>query len=309
MGQSRRLVGSIGPFPALRGTLADVRRAAPLVAITLLAAACSAQEPETPATTTLPPATSSTTTTTAPDVPDCLAGALPFAEQGIAAALDSPQHDATTIGGIRWQPDDGCERVMIDFLAEGGSPATRLGPVGVTVARDAGVVRVSLPDAVEFSAIGDTRLAGTLVEHIYVVEGLQEDGLVVDIHLATRAAARAFTTNSPSRLVIDLRPSLDPDLGSSPGRGASVVVSSPLPGPGLYPLQVSGYAAPDIGGVTVRLLTDGEVAIDRSASTAGDQHLWRSFALTIGDGPSGLVQLQVAADGSEDPAVVELDLP
>lgn len=274
-----------------------------------MAAACSAQEPETPTTTTLPPATSSTTTTAAPEVPDCLAGALPFAEQGIAAALDSPQHDATTIGGIRWQSDAGCERVLIDFLAEGGSPATRLGPVGVTVARDAGVVRVSLPDEVEFSAIGDTRLAGNLVDHVYVIEGMQEDGLVVDIHLATRAAARAFTTNSPSRLVIDLRPADDQELGSSPGTGASVVVASPLPGPGLYPLQVSGYTAPSITGVTVGLVADGQVVVERSASTTHDQHLWRFFALTIADGPSGPIQLLVSANGSDEPAIVELDLP
>lgn len=280
-----------------------------LAAAVLVAAACSPQGGADEPTTTAAPPQSSTTTTTEPERPDCLAGALPFAEQGIAAAIDSPQHDATTIGGIRWQPEEGCERVLIEFLAEGGSPATRLGPVGVTVARDSGVVRVSLPDDVAFSAIGDSKIGGTLVDHVYVVEGIQEDGLVVDIHLAARAAARAFTTTSPSRLVIDLRPADDPTIGSSPGAGSSVVVSSPLPGPGLYPLQVSGYAAPGVDGVRVAMLVDGTVDVERSASTNGAQHLWHSFALTITDGPSGPVELQVSADGAADPAVVELDLP
>jgi hypothetical protein len=286
-----------------------VKRFAPLLATTaLVIAGCSPQAADEPTTTPAPPQ-SSTTTTTETERPDCLAGALPFAEQGIAAALDSPQHDATTIGGIRWQPEDGCERVLLEFLAEGGSPATRLGPVGVTVARDSGVVRVSLPDEVEFSAIGDSKIGGTLVDHIYVVDGIQEDGLVVDLHLASRAAARAFTTTSPSRLVIDLRPAEESSIGSSPGTGSSIVVSNPLPGPGLYPLQVSGYAAPDVNSVQVAMLVDGTVAVERSTSTTGEQHLWRFFGLTITDGPSGPVELQVAADGSGDPAIVELDLP
>lgn len=287
-----------------------MKRVAPLLAAaTLVAVACSPQGADEPTTTAAAPPQSTTTTTTEPERPDCLAGALPFAEQGIAAALDSPQHDATTIGGIRWQPDEGCERVLIEFLADGGSPATRLGPVGVTVARDSGVVRVSLPDEVAFSAIGDSKIGGTLVDHVYVVEGVQEEGLVVDIHLGARAAARAFTTTSPSRLVIDLRPADEAAIGSSPGTGSSVVVSSPLPGPGLYPLQVSGYAAPDVDGVRVAMLVDGAVDVERSASTNGTQHLWHSFGLTISDGPSGPVVLQVSADGGNDPAVVELDLP
>jgi hypothetical protein len=285
-----------------------VKRIALLLAIAATAAACSPRAAN-PTTTTAPPPETSTTTTTRPEVPDCLAGALPFADQGIAAALDSPQHDATTIGGIRWQPEDGCERVVIEFLAEGGSPATRLGAVGVTVSRDAGIVRVSLPGEVQFSAIGDSRIDGALVGHIYVVDGMQEDGLVVDIQLAARAAARAFTTTSPSRLVIDLRPADDATLASSPATARSVVVSSPLPGAGLYPLQVSGYAAPDTDAVRVTLLANGEVALDRSASTIGDQHVWRWFALTVTDGPSGPVELQVSATGSTDPAIVDLDLP
>ena len=285
------------------------RLAASLVLVLLLAS-CAPQDVDSAPTTTLATIeTSTTTTTTVPtEGPDCLAGDLPFAEQGIAAALDSPQHDATTIGGIRWRPEDGCERVVIEFLAEGGSPATRLGPVGVTVSPDSGVVRVSLPEQVEASAIGDSLIAGSLVDRIYVVEGI-EDGLVVDIHLRARAAARAFTTTSPSRLVIDLRPTTDVPIGSAADTSGQVVVSSPLPGPTLYPLQVAGYAAPGVDGVRVTLLADGEVALERSVSTFTEQHLWRSFVMTISDGPSGPVELRVSASGAEDAVVVEIDLP
>jgi hypothetical protein len=285
-----------------------------LLIVAVALTACIPATTDASPTTTVPPTTSTTPSTTTSsaiveEVPDCLAGTLPFAEQGIVAALDSPQHDATTIGGIRWQPEEGCERVLIEFLAEGGSPATRLGPVGVTVAPDTGIVRVTLPEAVEASAIGDSLLSGPLVDHIYVVEGIA-DGLVVDVHLAARAAARAFTTTSPSRLIIDLRPTSDVPIGIAPDNGGRVVVSSPLPGPSLYPLQVAGYAAPGVDAVRITVSADDQTALERSVSTVTDRYLWRAFAVTISDGPSGLVVVRVAPDEHPDDAVaVELDLP
>lgn len=281
------------------------RAPAVLVFAVALTACVPATRLEQPTTTNPEP----TSTTVAPaSVPDCLAGALPFAAQGIAAALDSPRPDATTIGGIRWQGEEACERIVIEFLADGGSPATRLGPVGVTVAPDSGIVRISLPEEVEASAIGDSVITGSLVDRIYVVEGI-EDGLVVDVHLAARAAARAFTTSSPSRLVVDLRPISDDPLASAPDAGDGVVVASPLPGPGLYPVQVVGYAAPGVGAVSVTLSDGGGVAVSRSVSTATEQYVWRAFSMTISDGPSGTVELRVVADGADDGVVVELDLP
>lgn len=278
-----------------------------VVVITVTLTACTPTQPADSPTTTSPVPTSTTVVPAA--VPDCLAGTLPFAAQGIAAALDSPRPDATTIGGIRWQGEEECERIVIEFLGDGGSPATRLGPVGVTVAPDSGIVRISLPDEVEASAIGDSVITGSLVDRIYVVEGI-EDGLVVDVHLAARAAARAFTTSSPSRLVVDLRPISDDPLGSAPDTGDGVVVASPLPGPGLYPVQVVGYAAPGVEAVSVTLTDGGGVVVSRSVSTATDQYVWRAFAVTISDGPSGTVELRVFTDAADDDGVViELDLP
>jgi hypothetical protein len=279
--------------------------AAAVVVIAL--SACVPGSNDTATTSTRPPTTTTTSTTVAATGPDCLAGNLPFAEQGIVAALDSPQHDATRIGGIRWQPDDECERVVIEFLAEGGSPATRLGPVGVTIGRDSGIVRVALPEEIEASAIGDSLIDGSLVDHIYVVDGV-EDGLIVDVHLAAHAAARAFTTNSPSRLVIDVRPSGEEPLASAPASNGRVVVSSPLPGPGLYPVQVAGYAAPGVGSVRASLSVDDTTTVERTVSMVSGLHVWHGFAFTVSDGPSGAVTLRVAAEGDEGVAV-ELSLP
>ncbi len=289
-------------------------RLAVLMIAALAIAACTPDAIDQTTTTSPPIETSTTsttagTTTTVSAVPDCLAGNLPFAEQGIVAALDSPQHDATTVGGIRWQSEEGCERVIIEFLADGGSPATRLGPVGVTLTADTGVVRISLPEVVESTAIGDSLIAGALVDRIYVVEGIEE-GLVIDVHLAARAAARAFTTNSPSRLVVDLHPTSDVPIGSAAGASNGVVVLSPLPGPSLYPVQVAGYAAPGVDAVLITLSANDRTALERSVSTVTDNHLWRAFAITISDGPSGVVLLQVTDDAATDDGVmVELDLP
>ena len=277
------------------------------VIVTVALTACTPSQPADSPTTTAPVPTSTTVAPAA--VPDCLAGTLPFAAQGIVAALDSPRPDATTIGGVRWKGEEECGRIVIEFLADGGSPATRLGPVGVTVAPDSGIVRISLPDEVEASAIGDSVITGSLVDRIYVVEGI-EDGLVVDVHLAARAAARAFTTSSPSRLVVDLRPISDDPLGSAPDTGDGLVVASPLPGPGLYPVQVVGYAAPGIEAVSVTLSDGSGVAVSRSVSTATEQYVWRAFAMTISDGQSGTVELRVVADGADgNGVVIELDLP
>ncbi len=287
-----------------------MKRLVASVVIAVTATACVNTDPDPGPTTTrtIPPTTSTTTTTVAAG-PDCLAGNLPFAEQGIVAALDSPQADATAVGGIRWIDEEECERVLIEFLAEGGSPATRLGAVGVTIARDSGIVRISLPEAVSASAIGDTLISGALVDRVYVVEGITE-GLVIDVHLAAHAAVRAFTTNSPSRLILDVRPSSDTPLGSAPDTSGRVVVSSPLSGPGLYPLQVAGYAAPGVDAVQMTLSTDGTTALERTVSTIAAQHVWRAFALTISDGPPGAVELRVSAqNGSDEGVVVELDLP
>ncbi len=280
------------------------------VSAAVLAAACSANGAGTETTTsTLAPSTT-TTTTVAPDTPDCLAGELPFAETGIAAALDSPQHDAVTIGGIRWQPEETCERVILQFLAEGGSPATRLGAVGVTVSPDSRLVRVSLPDVVTTSAIGDSLLDGSLAHRVYVVEGIDE-GLVVDIHLAQPTAARAFTANSPSRLVIDLRPIGEAEPAPPINASAGVVVSTPRSGPELYPLRVAGYAAPGVDSVTITLRDQvGAVALSRSVATVSDRQVWRSFVLNLSDGPSGQATLEVAPTGDAESVVsVELDLP
>jgi hypothetical protein len=278
------------------------------VLVFLVAACTSAESGAT--TTTIAPST--TTTTEASDTPACLSGELPFVEEGTVAALDSQGRDARAIAGIRWDPLEGCERVEVEFLSATGAPATRIGPVGISMLADAGIVRVTLSDAIVDSAVADSTLNGTIVNKWFVVEG-SEDGLTIDLHLNERAAARAFTTTSPARLVIDLRGTGDDRPLATPLSGDGIVVLSPQAGVGLYPLQVAGYAAPEVDAVRLRLTDLADIAVDRAVSTLSSTHVWREFSAALTDGPSGSVLLQVGTvnDVGEPVFVIEvpLDLP
>ena len=280
-----------------------------LAAIALATAACTPAESD-GSTTTIEAST--TTTGASEDTPACLAGDLPFVDEGTVAALDSQGRDARAISGIRWYPLEGCERIEVEFLSEAGAPATRIGPVGISMLSDPGIVRVKLSDAVVDSAVADTTLNGTLINHWFVIEGVEE-GLIVDLHLNERAAARAFTTTSPARLVIDLRATGDDRPIATPASAGAIVLLSPQPGVGLYPLQVTGYSAPGVDAVRIRLSDAAGVGIDRSISTRSSAHVWHAFGIALRDGPSGAVDLEVGTVGEEGEPIftigVPLDLP
>ena len=280
-----------------------------LALLAVLMAACTSSGS---AVTTTTIAASTTTTTEASDTAVCLSGELPFVEEGTVAALDSQGRDARAIAGVRWDPFEGCERVEIEFLSATGAPATRIGPVGISMLADAGIVRVTLSDEVVESAVADSTLNGTLVDKWFVVED-SEDGLTVDLHLNQRAAARAFTTTSPARLVVDLRGTGDDRALATPLSGGGIVLLSPQAGVGLYPLQVAGYAAPDVDAVRLQLTDSADITIDRAISALSSTHVWRAFNAALNDGPSGSVLLLVGtANESGEPIFrieVPLDLP
>ncbi|MGB9358167.1 MAG: hypothetical protein WCC01_06390 [Acidimicrobiia bacterium] len=276
-----------------------------LAVLTLAVSGCTPPNSGT-TTTTIEPAT--TTTTTASDTPACLAGDLPFVEEGTIAALDSQGQDARAVAGVRWYPLEGCERIEIEFLSDAGAPATRIGPVGVSMLSDPGIVRVSLSEAVANSAVADTTLNGTLVDKWFVVEGA-EDGLIVDLHLNDRAAARAFTTTSPARLVIDLRATGDDLQIATPMSGGGIVLLSPQAGVGLYPLQVVGYSAPGVDAVRIQLADAVGIGVDRSISTRSSAHVWHAFNIALSDGPSGAVDLRVGTVGEEGEPIFAIEIP
>lgn len=277
-----------------------------LAVLALAVAACTTPDSGTTTTTTIEPAT--TTTTAAGDTPACLAGDMPFVEEGTVAALDSQGRDARAISGVRWYPLEGCERIEIEFLSDAGAPATRIGPVGVSMVSDPGIVRVSLSEAIVDSAVADTTLNGALVDQWFVVEDA-EDGLIVDLHLNERAAARAFTTTSPARLVIDLRATGDELPIATPMSGGGIVLLSPQAGVGLYPLQVVGYSAPGVDAVRIQLSDPAGVGVDRSISTRSSVHVWHAFSIALSDGPSGIVDLRIGTVGAEGEPIFAIEVP
>jgi len=278
------------------------------IVIVIAISACTPSVQESASTTIA----ATTTTTPSSETPVCLSGELPFVEQGVVAALDSQGRDARAIAGIRWYALEECERVEIEFLSVAGSPASRIGPVGVSILSDAGIVRVTLSDAIVDSAVADTTLNGSLLDSWYVIEGIS-DGLAVDLHLAERAGARAFTTTSPARLVIDLVPAEEDLPIATPASEGGIVLMSPQPGVGLYPLQISGYSGPSIDAVRIRLSDSTAVYVDRSVSTLSPVHVWHAFDVGLADGPSGSLDLfvgTVTEDGEPGSGVeVPLDLP
>lgn len=279
----------------------------PLVLAVLALALAACTTPESAATiTTVEPST--TTTTMVGDIPACLAGDMPFVEEGTIAALDSQGRDARAIAGVRWYPLEGCERIEIEFLSDGGAPATRIGPVGVSMLSDPGIVRVNLSDAVVDSAVADTTLNGALVDQWFVIEDA-EDGLIVDLHLNERAAARAFTTTSPARLVIDLRATGDDLPIAPPLAGGGIVLLSPQAGVGLYPLQIVGYSAPGVDAVRIQLSDPAGIGVDRSISTRSSAHVWHAFSIALSDGPSGAVDLRVGTVGEEGEPIFAIEVP
>lgn len=274
------------------------------VLATLIAACTSTGSADT--TTTIAPTT--TTTTEASDTPACLAGELPFVEEGTVAALDSQGRDARAIAGVRWDPLEGCERIEIEFLSATGAPATRIGPVGVSMLPEAGIVRVTLSNEIVDSAVADSTLNGAVVNKWFVVED-SEDGLIVDVHLNERAAARAFTTTSPARLVIDLRGTGDDRPVAAPLYGGGIVLLSPQAGVGLYPLQVAGYAAPEVDAVRLRLTDSADITVDRAVSTLSSTHVWRAFSAALNDGPSGSVLLLVGTVNEAGEPIFGIEVP
>ena len=265
-----------------------------------LALAISACSPgtEQPGTTTTTPAP--TTTTRPPSNEICIAGDLPFGDDGLIAALGEDTGDAASLADIRWEPSATCERITVSFGALSGAPAATLGPTGVSVISYAGIVRIVLPAEVEVSAVADSLLEGDLVQSVYVFR--RDDQLAIDVHAVDDVpiVARAFTTASPASLVIDVARASTDAVPVGVTASHTVVVVNPTPGPGTYPIAVDGYVAPGTTSVHIQLIEDGTLVMDNSIALKGDADAWQSFDIDIDDGPIGSVVVFVGSVDDDD---------
>jgi hypothetical protein len=255
-----------------------------ITGISLILASCTSGTPDSVAITTT---TLSSTTTRAPSNEICLAGDLPFSDNGLIAALGDDVGDASTITKIRWDPSATCERLTVTFGAGSGAPAATLGPTGVSVISYAGVVRIALPTEIVGTGIADTLLEGSLIHSAYVVR--EQDMLSIDIHGVDGIpiTARAFTTTSPASLIIDVARSATDAAPVGVTATSAAVVVSPTPGPSEYPIVVEGYIAPGFKSIHIQLLESGEPVANTSMALDGDTDTWQHFTSTIDDGPIG----------------------
>ena len=285
-----------------------------LGAATLIAVTACSPSTSVDTTTSTPAGGSSTTTTGGTTGDPCASGGLAFTSEGLVATLGDSESDARRIDGIRWQPEATCERFIIDFASDSGSPARSLGLTGVSALAGTGIVRISLPTTVADTAVADLTTDGSLSARVYVIRD-GDGGLFVDIIGApdTAVGARAFAQASPARLIIDLVAAADAPVPVGPATSGVSVVPSPLPGPALYPLTVDAYAQPGLRSVRLLVISEEAVAIDRAIALGGGTDAWQAFSTRLDDGPSGPASLFVGTtDVNGRPAegaTVAVDLP
>lgn len=283
-----------------------------ILSFVVLLAACSSAAPATPSTTQPPDIQTTTTASSTDEI--CRIGDLRFTDMGLVGAVGSEEGNASTLTEARWSDSATCERITLVFASGSGAPAGRLGQTAVTLLPSAGIVHIDLPEEVQITAVADTLPEGDLVERIFVVRN-DEGQMSVDIHAAQgqAIAARAFTTEAPATLVVDL---IHTDTVVAPIGAViapSVVLVTPSPGPTIYPFSVAGYAAPGSQGLGIRITQGSTIAVDRTLSLPGWADAWQAISTPVTDGPSGEVTLFVGIvteDGLPDVgATVTLDLP
>ncbi|HEX6287232.1 MAG TPA: hypothetical protein VFZ80_07080, partial [Acidimicrobiia bacterium] len=171
-----------------------------LVALTI--SAC-AQSTLSPSTTEEGSTTSSPTpTSTLPPVVDC-PGAGEFGEGSGIASVEGESSDATRLGRVSWERSELCESFVFEFETSEGAPATSVPDITVEHLPSLQVIRISMN--VTSTVITDQLVETDMVQRLYVVRSL-DDGMFVDLHLNTPAAARARVQSSPGVLTVDLRP-------------------------------------------------------------------------------------------------------
>jgi hypothetical protein len=241
----------------------------------------------------------------------CLQGE-PFVANGRIAVRAADTGDARRIGDLRWEAHDGCERFVIDLLADGGTAAGRAGAVTAEVLRHLGVVRVTLRE-VETVDPGATEvlMAGELAASAYAVWSPDGRWTYVDVHLASAAEAHVATLDNPARVIVDLRPGGGAVPGRAP-RADRLVVLQPREGLATYPLTVTGYSRTFEANVVVRLEQEGRDVVQDFTTATAWVDAWGHYSLVIPEGPTGPVVLHVgehsARDGTWEGVAIRLQL-
>lgn len=264
--------------------------------LVLVLAACS---PATTASTSAPTIADTSTTSEPPDatqttpaidLPPCMAGDMPFFEDGSAGVLTEGAGDVATIGGVTWRDYGPCERLIVEYQTVEGAPAVDPPTVATLLIRSSGVLRLTLDSSVTGSRFQEQRLDTDLVSAVFAVENPSRT-IFVDIHLANTGVARVFNSSSPARTIIDIRGGGEP-IENLPLRSPDLVIVEPLTGDVTYPFSVSGYSLQPDDQISATLQGRGETR--ETAATIADRYdTWGSFTVLFTDGPDGPITVEI----------------
>lgn len=272
-----------------------------LLAIALIATACSAGA-DSSTTTTASQTTSTTTTTvttststlTTPNSPgtsgteECFAGGRPFEQEGFMGR-DDTVGDSTAISGLSWTDSGDCAAVTISFRTAEGAPAVDPPAFRGEFLRDFGVIRISFGAGVVDSVISNMAIESALLDSAYVIWSPEIGGLAVDVHLARASLARIRTVSAPARLVLEVIRG-GPEIPTLPEDGESTVLLAPSPETTSLPLVIEGYG-PAGSELMLRVRSTGPTQA-RQLTLAGSPTAWTRFSWTVGTVPSGMAEIE-----------------
>ena len=273
---------------------------ATVVLLTVTVTACGGE-----VTTTSPPTATSaggsttenapTPTTTMPLVAGCPTEGE-FTEGGEINRIEQSSSDASTIGLISWEAEEGCETFSITFETAEGAPATTPPEVFAHYLDGAPIVRIEL-DA-ERTVITDQLVETPMVDRLFVVRSF-DGNLYIDLHLASPAQTRISVESSPARLVVDLQPGIV-EYPTGVAIGDGVVVVSPLDESTQSTVfTVTGYARTIEANVLLIATASGEVIDQTFTGSADYLETWGEFAADLVI-PPGEVSLFVGEESPVD---------
>jgi hypothetical protein len=235
------------------------------------------------------------TTTTAARSGGC-PGEGAFTEGGRVVQIPQPGSDATTLGQISWEANEGCEVFTFTFETAEGAPATT--PPGIRVGHldTFQILRIYLD--IEATTITDQLVETELVERLFVVRAL-DGGMFVDLHLAAPAQARVKLNRSPASLTLYLEPGKISFNGTATVGDLVVVTSPPSGTEEDSPVTVRGYSRTFEANVLF-IATAGDEIVAETFTTAADwAETWGEFRVSMVLEP-GEISLFVGEESPRD---------